>query len=132
LKNENSEYVVLKLSTGEQVMALKIAETEEVTTVLYPMLINMLMQKASEDTVTSRFTAMPLCQFSDHAEYELKNKFIVYELPLSNDMITHFRKLVVRSAEEGDASLGDWEDESYEEDEEEYVAVSEEVRKKYH
>lgn len=123
----------MKLSTGEQVMALKVSETEEVTTVLYPMLINMLMQNQGSDTITTRFTASPLCQFSDHAEYELKNKFIMYELPLSNDMIIHFRKLVVRSAEDGVEHIEGWDDEEEEEEEDEpFEPVSEEKRKKYH
>jgi len=100
--NETTEYVCIKLSTGDDVMGLKIGSDDEYTTLLYPMKIDMIQSQRGDYKIVSRFSARPLCQFSEVPEYQIKTKYIVYEMPLSKEMVLHFRSLVVqeKSAEQ--------------------------------
>ena len=84
-------YVVLKLTTGEQVMAVLSEEDEEYIMLDSPMCIKTI---PSLQTGREHVTAAPLCQFTADTTYVIAKKDIMFIKKLHNLFIPHYKKIV--------------------------------------
>jgi hypothetical protein len=87
--------VVVKLISGENVMAVLNNEDEQYVELLHPMAIRTLPISPSKETVV----ASPLCQFSDDETYLIDKKNVLYIKKLSHYLIPHYHDMVHNLAE---------------------------------
>ena len=90
----NDDYVYLKLITGEQLMAIKISETESEMSIQYPMSIKIHTITSSSSKISEHVTAGPYTVFSEDNIFLLKKEFIMLNARLANDLIPHYMHLV--------------------------------------
>ena len=84
-------YVVLKLTSGEQVMAVLSAEDEEYVELVSPMCIKTIpvLQTGKE-----HITAAPLCQFTSDTTYIIAKKDIMFVKKMHHIFIPHYQRIV--------------------------------------
>lgn len=85
-------YVVLKLITGEQLLATLLNETDDGVVVLDPITVRMIPTvggSLSEQAVTSMY-----CQFSDDKSFVFDYKNVIYMKELSSKIVPYYKKLV--------------------------------------
>jgi hypothetical protein len=84
-------YVVLKLTSGEQMMAVLRNEDEEYVEIEYPMVMRMIpiMSEGKE-----HITAHPFCQFSDDRNFTLHKSNIMFVKKLHHVFIPHYQRIV--------------------------------------
>jgi len=89
---ENELYVVVKLVSGENVMAILSAEDEEHIMLETPMCIRTTpILHARREHVT----VSPLCQFSDDTSFMIDKKNVMYVKKLHQVFIRHYQKMVL-------------------------------------
>ena len=84
-------YVILKLSSGEQVMAVLHEEDDERVLIETPMCIRTIPVL---DAGREHVTASPLCQFSDDKVFVIHKKDIMFCKKLHHLFIPHYRRIV--------------------------------------
>ena len=84
-------YVVLKLTSGEQVMAVLSAEDEEYVELVSPMCIKTIpvLQTGKE-----HITAAPLCQFTGDTTYVIAKKDIMFVKKMHHIFVPHYQRIV--------------------------------------
>jgi hypothetical protein len=89
----NEYYVVIKLSTGEQIMGVLENENETHMQIISPMIIRSIPvpQEGRE-----HITAHPYCQFTDDTVFDLDKKNVIYIKPLKEIMIPHYKRIVLQ------------------------------------
>jgi len=87
----NESYIVLKLTTGEQIMG--VLEDEDAThiQILDPMVIRTIpvLSEGRE-----HITAHPYCQFTADNVFDIEKKNVIFMKPLLNTMIPHYIRIV--------------------------------------
>jgi hypothetical protein len=87
----NESYIVLKLTTGEQIMG--VLEDEDAThiQILDPMVIRTIpiISEGRE-----HITAHPYCQFTGDNVFDIEKKNVIFIKPLLNTMIPHYIRIV--------------------------------------
>jgi hypothetical protein len=93
LINEEEHFVVIKLVSGEQVMAILEEETEDEVDIVFPMLIRLF---PIVDGANSRehVTATPYSQFADDAHLTISKHNILFLKNLNPAMVPHYLRLV--------------------------------------
>ena len=86
-------YVVLKLITGEQVMASVMDEDISYIELDNPLVIKMV-PFVKEGRTHEHVTASPLCQFSDETMYRIPKSSIMFIKTLHDVMVPHYTRLV--------------------------------------
>jgi hypothetical protein len=89
----NDTYVVLKLVTGEQIMAVKRAESNNSITIEFPMLIKSY-PFMNNGEMSEHVTASPYCKFSEDKIFEFRKTDIVFEKKVHKYAIPFYVKLV--------------------------------------
>ena len=105
-------YVIMKLTTGEQMMAVLLNEDDEYVEIEYPMVMRSIpvLSEGRE-----HITAQPFCQFSDDRQFTLHKSNIMFVKKLHHAFIPHYMKIVQShertsfSSDEGEEKL--WEEE---------------------
>ncbi len=88
---QDKDYVVLKLITGETVMAMFHGEDEKYIRVDYPVQIRTVMIPGiNRETVH----AAPFCQFSDSTAFVLEKNHIVYIKKLHHQFVSHYKNFL--------------------------------------
>jgi len=89
--DDNEFYIVMKLTSGEQVMAVLREEDEEHVLLESPMCIRTIpILEASREHVT----AHPLCQFSDDRTFVISKRDIMFVKKLHHLFIPHYQRIV--------------------------------------
>lgn len=90
----NEYYVVLKLSTGEQIMGVLEKEDATHLQIISPMIIRSIPvpQEGKE-----HITAHPYCQFTDDNVFDIEKRNVIYIKPLKEIMIPHYKKIVMQN-----------------------------------
>lgn len=90
----NEFYVVLKLSTGEQIMGVLEQEDETHIQIISPMIIRSIPvpQEGKE-----HISAHPYCQFTNDNVFDIDKKNVIYIKPLKEVMIPHYKKIVMQT-----------------------------------
>jgi hypothetical protein len=85
------EYVVVKLVTGETVMATFEGEDEKYIKIDYPIQIRTtIIPEINRESIS----ASPLCQFSDATSFIFEKSHIVYIKKLHSQFIRHYNNFV--------------------------------------
>lgn len=87
----NELFVVLKLVSGEQVMAVLCSEDEDYIEIEFPMCIKTI---AVLEQNKEHITAAPLCQFSDDVNYVLDKKDVMFVKKMHHVFIPHYMRIV--------------------------------------
>jgi hypothetical protein len=93
LINEEEHFVVIKLVSGEQVMAILEEETEDEIDIVFPMLIR-LFPVVDGAKSHEHVTATPYSQFADDAHLTIRKDSIIFIKNLNHVMIPHYLKLM--------------------------------------
>jgi hypothetical protein len=89
--DENEFYIVMKLTSGEQVMAVLREEDDDHVLLESPMCIRTIpILEASREHVT----AHPLCQFSDDRTFVIAKRDIMFVKKLHHLFIPHYQRIV--------------------------------------
>jgi hypothetical protein len=89
--DDNEHFIIMKLTSGEQVMAVLREEDEDYVLVESPMCIRMIpLLEANREHIT----AHPLCHFSDDKEYVLAKKDIMFIKNLHHAFVSHYIRIV--------------------------------------
>ena len=117
---EKDVYVVIKLVSGEQVMAILEEEDEHIVQLCHPMTIrNIPIVGQGREHIT----AHPFCQFTDDKFFLIEKKNVIFIKRLHHMMIPHYKRLV---SEHGN----DWKIENPPVETEEPMISPEEARKR--
>lgn len=87
----NESFIVLKLSTGEQLMAILEQEDATHIQILDPMIIRTI-PVVSEGK--EHVTAHPYCQFTGDNVFDIDKKNVIFIKPLLRAMIPHYLRIV--------------------------------------
>lgn len=88
---QGKDYIVLKLITGETVMAMFEGEDDRYVKVEYPIQIRtMVVPGLNRESVH----AVPYCQFSDSTAFVLEKTHIVYIKRLHQQFIPHYKNFL--------------------------------------
>jgi hypothetical protein len=89
--DDNEFYVIMKLTSGEQVMAVLKEEDDEHVLLDFPLCIRTIpILEASRDHIT----AHPLCQFSDDRTFVIAKRDIMFVKKLHHLFIPHYQRIV--------------------------------------
>lgn len=91
-------YVLIKLTTGEQLMAQFTAEDATHIAVSNPMLLRIIPQ-AIDGRISEHVTAAPFCHFAEGTDFVLPKSSIMFVKPLKQSIIQHYRNVVEESAD---------------------------------
>ena len=91
--NEEEHFVVIKLVSGEQVMAILEDESEDEIDIVFPMLIR-LFPVIDGGKSHEHVTATPYSQFADDAHLTIRKDSIIFIKNLNHVMIPHYLKLM--------------------------------------
>lgn len=86
-------YVLIKLTTGEQLMAQIHDENETHVAVSNPMVLRMIPQ-AIDGRISEHVTASPFCHFAEGTDFVLPKTSIMFIKPLKQTLIQHYRNVV--------------------------------------
>lgn len=91
-------YVVLKLSTGEQIMGMLEQEDSTHLQIVSPMILRAIpvLSEGRE-----HITAHPYCQFTDDNVFDIEKRNVIYIKPLKEIMIPHYKRIVMQHEQEG-------------------------------
>ena len=89
----NENFVIVKLVSGEQVMATLASEDATTVELQYPMVIRMV-PFIQGDRAHEHVTAAPLCQFSDDKTFRIPKSNIMFVKKLHEIMIPHYNRIV--------------------------------------
>ena len=89
-----NEYVIIRLASGEQVMALKTAESDRTVTLLYPMQIKTYPRQRDDGTITETVAGAPFCHFADEKIFNINKDFIVFENHLHPKLVPFYTDMV--------------------------------------
>lgn len=84
-------FVVCKFTSGEQVMAVLLAEDEGHIELENPMTIRTI---PNLQTSREQITAHPFCQFSDETTYVVEKKNILFIKKLHHVFVPHYKRIV--------------------------------------
>lgn len=87
----NELFVIVKLVSGEQVMAVLRSEDESFIEIESPMCIRTI---PILETQKEHITAHPLCQFSDDVKYVLDKKDVMFVKKMHHIFIPHYLRIV--------------------------------------
>lgn len=88
---DNEFYIIMKLTSGEQVMAVLKEEDEEHVLLESPMCIKTIpILEANREHVT----AHPLCQFSDDRTFVIAKRDIMFVKKLHHLFVPHYQRIV--------------------------------------
>jgi hypothetical protein len=89
---QEEKFVFLKLYNGEQVMAEKVFENNELITVESPFLIR-LIPRLEPQGLVEQITSGPYCQFTEDKSFTFLKKDLLFSKPLHSFMIPVYKKM---------------------------------------
>lgn len=94
----NEAYVIMKLTTGEQLMCVLEQEDETHMQIVDPMLLRTIPIPTEG---REHITAHPYCQFTDDNVFDIDKRNIIFVKRMKEIMIPHYQKIVMQHAEDG-------------------------------
>ena len=84
-------FVIVKLTSGEQVMSALQDEDEQFVLLSHPMVVRTI---PNFETGREQVTVAPLCAFSSDVEYTIEKKNVIFIKPLEEKYIEHYINVV--------------------------------------
>ena len=97
-----NEYVVLKICTGEQLLATLLNETIDGVTILDPVQVKLIPMFEDGEYVEQAITNS-YCQFTQDRRFTFYWKDVIYCKELDPVMVKHYKNLVLAFGEESKA-----------------------------
>lgn len=94
----DEHYVIVKFTSGEQVMAVLLDETTEDLTIVYPMQIR-LTPILDADGAREHVTATPWNKFADDPQVTINKRNVLFIKNLHHVLIPHYTRLVSENEE---------------------------------
>lgn len=91
-------YIVMRLTTGEQVMATFVSEDATHLNISHPLIVKMT-HSIEDGRMIERVTAQPFCQFSDDKYYDIPKSSVMFVKSLHHALVDHYIR-IVKSYEE--------------------------------
>lgn len=88
-----TQYVFLKLVTGEQIMATMLSDDEHSVTIEFPMQIRMF-PTLEETGLIEQITSGPYCQFTEDKIFMFNRKDVLFCKKLHQAVVPHYEKLL--------------------------------------
>jgi len=128
-----SEYIVLKLCTGEQLLATSLNETLYGVTVLDPIQVK-LIPMYDEGEYVEQAISNNYCQFTQERRFTFNWKDVIYRKELDPIMVKYYKKLVLAFGEESKARTAYYKEEPKEETKDDLDKMLDQVSKsiKFH
>ena len=119
----NEHFVIIKLVSGEQVMAVLEKETDENIQISSPLLLR-LFPVIGAESGQEHVTATPYCKFAEDSNLTLNKRNILFVKNLHSMLIPHYIRLATEAEEpvpikkKNDGSVKElqWEDEELQEE----------------
>lgn len=86
-------YIIMRLTTGEQVMAMLDAEDHTHLHISFPLVVKMT-PIIQDGKLTEHVTAQPFCHFSDDKYYDIPKTSVMFFKPLHEIMVHHYLRIV--------------------------------------
>ena len=114
----NEHFVIIKLISGEQVMAVLEKETDENIQISSPLLLR-LFPVIGADHGSEHVTATPYCKFAEDSNLTLNKRNILFVKNLHSMLIPHYIRLAseaeehvpIKQKQDGSVKKLEWEDE---------------------
>lgn len=90
---DEDKYVYVKMQNGDQLMATKVFENNEVITIESPMLIRMF-PRLEPTGLVEQITSGPYCQFTEEKTFTFNKKDILFTKKLHQMMIPHYERMI--------------------------------------
>jgi hypothetical protein len=88
------DYVFIKLTTGEQLMAMLESEDGSHVAISHPMVIRLTPIDVGNGRMHENVTATPFCKFSEGDDFVLPKSSIMFIKQLSSTIINHYKSVV--------------------------------------
>ena len=111
--NDNDFFIVMKLTSGENVMAVLRQEDDEHILVEHPMVMRSIM---NFEEGKEHLTAAPLCSFTDDIDFVIPKSNVMFIKKLHHVFIPHYKRIVSEHEESttfvpnGESSALNWDD----------------------
>lgn len=86
-------YIIMRLTTGEQIMATLDAEDHTHLDISYPMIVKMTPIE-DRGRIHEHVTAAPFCQFSADKEYRIPKSCVMFHKRLHDMLVPHYLRIV--------------------------------------
>lgn len=121
--NGNEHFVIIKLVSGEQVMAVLEQETDDIIHISSPLLLRLFPVIGAEHG-SEHVTATPYCKFADDSNLALNKRNVVFVKNLHSMLIPHYIRLaseaeeqvLIKQKRDGSVRKLHWEDEETQEE----------------
>lgn len=90
----NEYYTIVRLVTGEQVMAILTEEDDDYVELMHPMIIRIAPVQTALGKMSDRIFASPFCSFTDDKFFRLKKDNLLFIKPLHEEFVQHYLRLV--------------------------------------
>lgn len=87
----NEVFVIVRLTTGEQMMCALEQEDDAYIELLHPMIIRTF---PNIETGREQVTAAPLCAFTDDITYTINKQNVMYIKPMADTFVSHYMRIV--------------------------------------
>ena len=94
--NGDEHFVIVKLVSGEQIMAILEYEHDDTVELVYPMLMRMF-PVVTAGKAHEHLTATPYSQFAENAHISVHKRNIIFMKNLHHVLIPHFERLVAEN-----------------------------------
>jgi hypothetical protein len=119
----NEHFVIIKLVSGEQVMAVLEKETDENIEISSPLLLRLFPIIGAEQG-SEHVTATPYCKFAEDSNITLNKRNILFVKNLHSVLIPHYIRLAseaeetvpIKQKQDGSVRKLEWEDEELEQE----------------
>jgi hypothetical protein len=88
------DYVFIKLTTGEQLMATLDAEDESHVAISHPMVLRLTPVDLGDGRMHENVSATPFCKFSEGDDFILPKTSIMFIKQLSSTIVNHYKVVV--------------------------------------
>lgn len=135
--NQVNDYVVMKLISGEHILAAVTAEFDESVVIVFPLLLKSV-PAMKNGMVYERIATAEFCAFTDDKEFNIHRKDIIYMKPMKKNVALMYQRSLEEMyimSNQSSLRLDDFPEEQpqqTEEAEEETTTIDPEVLKKYH
>ena len=86
-------FIIMRLNTGEQVMATLDAEDHTHYHVAHPLVVRMT-PVVEDGRMAERVTAQPFCQFTTDKNYDIPKSAVMFVKPLHQMLVGHYLRIV--------------------------------------
>ena len=97
-------YVIMKLSTGEQLMALKTSEDDATVTLLYPITLKSYQRVNERGNLAETVAGAPFCHFAQDNIFKINKNYIVFENELHENLVKYYTNMVDEFVEQEEVS----------------------------